>query len=336
MIASPSKTKFRERLLILFALLALQCVPGWGQQQPERFWLAGRYDGDRVVIYFDAVKFAGTMAPNPRKIADPVVAGFFSPVELPANYIARFQTAPDAERFALGDRYDLLLGNGTIAPIKLTTLVGCETDEEVGNDSFVGALGTVEKSDSLFATKGYYAVRRPEERQSGAPNSRPKTTAELSKYAHLGDDPVRFDVETKIVEILTARMKMDATDLEQNAIGSTSPAFTVQPFHLGDGTLRYYVRAQWKSGKEPTGRSTYALTAWMAPPPRLRILAVEQRAAIENELPDLLNVVDLGDGRTGIILHIQGGDGTALKLAEYRDGANARSMRVLQSIASGE
>ena len=336
MIASASNKTFRERLLIIFALFALRCIPGWGQQQPDRLWLAGRYDGDRVVIYFDAVKFAGAMAPNARKIADPVAAGFFSPVELPANYIARFQMVPNAERFALGDRYDLLLGNGTIVPIKLTTLVGCETDEQVGNDSFIGALGTVEKSDSLFATKGYYAVRRHQEPQSGGPSFRPKTSAELLKYAHLDDDPVRFDTETKIVEILNARMKMDAADAEQNAIGNVPPAFTVQPFHPADGSLRYYVRAQWKTGKERNGRATYELAAWMAPLPTLRILAVERRAAIENEVPELLNVVDLGNGRTGIIMHIQGGDSTALQLAEYRDGSSASSMRVLQSIAWGE
>ena len=336
MIASASNKKLRERLLILFALLGLQCVPGWGQQNPERFWLAGRYDGDRVVIYFQAVKFAGTMPPNARKIADPVVAGFFSPVELPANYIAHFQAASNAERFALGDSYDLLLGNGSVVPIKLTMLVGCETDEGVGNDSFIGALATVEKSDSLFATKGYYAVRRHQEPQSGASNLRPKTTAELSKYAHLGDDPVRFDVEAKIAEILNARMKMDATDAEENAIRIISPAFTVQSFHLADGSLRYYVRAQWKTGKERNGLPTYALAAWIASLPKLHILAVERRPFIENEVPGLLNVVDLGDGRTGIIVHIQGGDSTALELAEYRDGSNVKSMRVMQSIAWGE
>ncbi len=336
MIAPANNTRSLEQLLILFALVALQYVPVWGQQKPERFWLAGRYDGDRVVIYFDAVKFAGTMAPNGRKLADPVVVGFFSPVELPADYIAHVPIAPNAESFALGDQYDLLLGNGTVAPIKLTTLVGCETDEAVGNDSFIGALGTVEKSGSLFATKGYYAVRRHREPQGGAANFRPKTTAELSRYAHIGDDPVRFDVETNIAEILNARMKMDATDAEQNAIGKTSPAFTVQPFHPADGTLRYYVRAQWKTGKERNARPTYALAAWMAPLPSLRILGVERRAAIENELPELLNVVDLGDGRTGIIMHIQGGDSTALELAEYRDGLNTKTMRVMQSIAWGE
>lgn len=151
---------------LLFGLLAVHSTPAFGQRAPERFWLAGRYDGNRVVVYFDAVKFEGTMSSNARKIADPVADAFFSPVELPASYIARFQKTPNAEHFAIGNRYDLLLGNGTIATIKLTTLVGCETDEEVGNNSFIGALGTVEKKDSLVFTKSYYAVRRHQEAQS--------------------------------------------------------------------------------------------------------------------------------------------------------------------------
>ena len=130
---------------ILLGLGTIVCAPALGQKKSERFWLAGRYDGNRVVVYFDAVKFEGTMSSNARKIADPMATAFFNPVELAASYIARFQKKPNAEHFGIGDRYDLLLGNGTIATIKLTTLVGCETDEQVGNDSFIGALGTVEE-----------------------------------------------------------------------------------------------------------------------------------------------------------------------------------------------
>src|SRR5712692_7342201 len=145
MTTVPVNRKFIALRLasLLFGLLAVHSTPTFGQREPERFWLAGRYDGNRVVVYFDAVKFKGTMLSNASKIAEPVADGFFDPVELPASYIARFQNTPNAEHFAIGDRYDLLLGNGTIATIKLTTLVGCETDEGVGNDSFIGALGTV-------------------------------------------------------------------------------------------------------------------------------------------------------------------------------------------------
>jgi hypothetical protein len=50
--------------VLLLGLLALHTTPTFGQNGPERFWLAGRYDGNRVVVYFDAVKFEGTMSSN--------------------------------------------------------------------------------------------------------------------------------------------------------------------------------------------------------------------------------------------------------------------------------
>jgi hypothetical protein len=56
---------------LLFGLLAMRSAQTFGQNAPERFWLAGRYDGNRVVVYFDAVKFGGTLSSNARKIAHP-------------------------------------------------------------------------------------------------------------------------------------------------------------------------------------------------------------------------------------------------------------------------
>jgi hypothetical protein len=141
------------------ALLLVLSTPLVAQQKPERFWLAGRYDGNRIVVYFDAVKFAGGLTAKALKIAPPVAEAFFDPVELPAGYIASFQNIPGAEHFALGDLYDLIVGNGSITTVKLTTLIGCETDEEVGNDSFIGALATV-TSGRLPSGGNYYAVRR--------------------------------------------------------------------------------------------------------------------------------------------------------------------------------
>lgn len=329
---------FPLRVVGLLLAFVTCSAPGFCQTQADRFWLAGRYDGNRVVVYFDAVKFEGTMASNARKIANPVAGAFFTPVELPASYIERFQKKPNAEHFAIGDRYDLLLGNGTIATIKLTTLVGCETDEEVGNDSFIGALGTVEKNDALAFTKEYYAVRPHQEPKGGG--AKPKTTADYLKYSGLRDQPVRFDIETRIAEVLNLRMKTEATDAERRTAGDVAPAFKVQPFQVADGSLRYYVRAAWKSGKEPKDTPTYLLAGWIMPLPTLHISAVEKRTSpydgIESGLPDLRNVVDLGNGRTGIIVDITGLDSTELRLVEYRDGANLKGMPVLQSIGTGE
>lgn len=325
-------------LAFLLGIVYMQTTPASGQTTSERFWLAGRYDGNRVVVYFDAVKFEGTAAPVSSKIANPVAWAFFMPMELPASYIARFQKLPNTEQFAVGDRYDVLLGNGMIATIKLTTLVGCETDEEVGNDSFIGALGAVANDDVFKLTREYYAVRRHQE--SGIAAVTPKTKAEYLKYAHLSGEPVRYDVEAKIAELLNQRMKTDATDSERRTAGNISPAFKVQPFQLADGSLRYYVRAEWKSGREPKNTPSYMLAAWIAPRPTLRILAVEKRTSpydgIESGLPDLRNVVDLGAGRTGMIFGISGLDSTDLRLVEYRDGASVLKMKLLQSISSGE
>ena len=59
-------------LCIALALAAV--IP---QATPDRFWIAGRYDGDSVIVYFDAVKFAGTVPPAAVKIPSPVALGFF-------------------------------------------------------------------------------------------------------------------------------------------------------------------------------------------------------------------------------------------------------------------
>ena len=241
--------------LLLFGLLAVHSTPTFGQNDPERFWLAGRYDGDRVVVYFDALKFKGAMLSKSSKISRPVADAFFEPVELPASYIADFQKTPNVEHFAIGDRYDLLLGNGIVATIKLTTLIGCETDEEVGNDSFIGALGTIEKNDFLVFTQGYYAVRRHQEPQGDGAKPRPKITAEYLKYAHLVDGPVQFGVQNKIATLLNEHLKMEANDAVRRKAELAPLAFDVQPFSVADGSLWYYVRAEWKSGSEKQGQT---------------------------------------------------------------------------------
>src|SRR4051812_39138376 len=127
----------------------------FAQGDTDQMWLAGRYDGNRVVVYFQETKFGGTLQGNAKPIAPPVAGGFFSPVEVSANYLAEF-LSPSAEHLNMGDTYDLILGNGLIATVKLTALVGCETDEQVGNESYIGALGTVQQRDYLFSTKDYY------------------------------------------------------------------------------------------------------------------------------------------------------------------------------------
>src|SRR5207302_6475417 len=65
------------RILIL-ALVVTFSLAVSAQIQPERFWLAGRYDGDRILIYFQAVKFNHTIPQNARRLPDAVVDGFLT------------------------------------------------------------------------------------------------------------------------------------------------------------------------------------------------------------------------------------------------------------------
>lgn len=319
------------KTLPFLGVMAL-CAQLFAQYPPQRFWVAGRYDGNRIVVYFDTVQFKGTMSAQARKIAPPVASLFFDPVEIPASYVAKFLTKPGAQQFAIGDRFDLMLGNGTITTVKLTTLVGCETDEKVGNDSFVGALATVEPPGSLINTKGYYAVRRHLESQ------RSKRPGDLQPYAGLVDAPVRLDVETQMARLLTGRMQADATKAEQALAGGVAPALAAQSFQAADGSLRYYVRAVWRSGRESTTQLPYALGAWMSPVPTLHILALEKRTRGYGDfgLPELPNVVDLGGARTGAVLHISQDARADVLLVDYRDGASSKEMRLLQAIGTGE
>jgi hypothetical protein len=330
-----SRSFVRLTILVLGILGASTPLPA--QTQPERFWLAARYDRNRIVVYFDAVKFEGTLAPNSGQLAAPLAERFFDPVEIPPTYAARFSKKPTAEHFALGDRYDLILDENHIATVTLTTLVGCETDEVVGNDSYIGALATLNDADLLFFRKDYYVLRRHEKgKEIGSEAEMPTV------WGRLEDEPVPFDIQARIVALLSDRMKTTASASERQQAESISPKFAVQSLRQTDGTLRYYARAAWSSGEEHTENEKiiYALGAWIAPLPTVHILAIETRNnpydAFENVLPSLLNVVDLGGGRTGVIVGMSGNDSSSLDLVEYRDGADLGHMCTLQSIGAGE
>jgi hypothetical protein len=72
------------------------------------------------------------------------------------------------------------------------------------------------------------------------------------------------------------------------------------------------------------------LTAWLTSAPTLRMLAVE------TYLPSLRNVVELGGGRTGLIVSWNDGDSGNLQLVEYRDGMSLQQMPHLHKISAGE
>ena len=310
------------------------------QTKPERFWLAGRYDGNRVIVYFDAVKFNSTVPSTAKKIVEPVVGGFFAPLELPPAYVAPYLKVPGAEQFALGDKFDLLLAYNNVATVTLTTMVGSEGDEGTGNDSFIGALATIDEQDmiNLYFNREIYVLRRHRE-LAGISKPAPNPNA---VYAGLQGEPVPFDIQEQILSLLLNHMRSKATQPERQKADSISPTFAVQAFRLADGSLRYYGRAAWSSGEEETAswKTVYAVGAWIMPGPSLHVVAVEERtspyAGFRSVLPTLMNVIDLGDGRTAIVTETSGLDGHSLDLVEYRDGVGVRDMRILQSIGSGE
>jgi hypothetical protein len=162
---------------------------------------------------------------------------------------------PNREHFALGDKYDVVQDGSSILTVTVTTQIGFESDEGAGNDSFKGALATLEKDKQdwlMYYTLGYLAVRRHRELPGGTGKDQERIR---TVFACLLNEPVRFDIQNKIIELLNGRMKSMATDAQRHEPESVSPLFAVQQFRLADGTQRYYARAAWKSGKAPQEKS---------------------------------------------------------------------------------
>ena len=57
---------------LVLGLIVSPNFPLLGQTAPERFWLAGRYDGNQIIVYFDAVKFGETISKDAVKIHYPI------------------------------------------------------------------------------------------------------------------------------------------------------------------------------------------------------------------------------------------------------------------------
>lgn len=327
------KSPLRQLTVLALGFATVLCSAAVAETKPERLWLAERYDSTRILVYFDTVRFNGTIPPEAQKITCPNEVGLFCPVKLPPSYVAGLQKKPGAEHFVLGEKYDLLIGN-SVATVTLTTLVGYEGDEGTDNESFIGALGTIEQDqqDWLYGFKGYTVVRHhPDLLNSGERSGAETRTV----YAGLLGGAVQFDIQAKIVELMNERMRSIPADAKIRGAESISPLFTVQQFRLADGSIRYYAQAGWNSDGGKPGLLISALGAWISPTPSLHVLAVES-AGDFSLLPDLVNVIDLLDGKTAIVTSFSYEDGGSLDLYEYRDGLDLHSMPHLQSIGAGE
>ena len=81
----------------------------------------------------------------------------------------------------------------------------------------------------MYSTPGYLAVRRHRELPGGTGKDRERIR---TVFACLLNEPVRFDIQSKIVDLLNGRMKSMATDAQRHEAESVSPLFAVQQFRL--------------------------------------------------------------------------------------------------------
>ena len=104
---------------------------------------------------------------------------------------------------------------------------------------------------------------------------------------------------------------------------------------MRDGIIRYFVWSDWRVETGPNYQSVLHFAAWISPTPTPHILAVEPKSNyLEKE--QLLNVVDLGNGKTGVIVYIQGSASRGIELREYKDGSTLKGMRMIQAVGAGE
>jgi len=293
--------------------------------QSESAWLAGRYDRTRVIVYFQAVKFNNTFPKTAREIAPPVASAFFKPKAVDALALAKFQQEKGAEHFAIGDRYELLLGNGRSAAIRLTQLVAFESDEFVGNDSYIGALAAVATNDVRFLNGDYFAVRR-------FSSARRKNSFKLSSV-----EP-SSGVKESALSLIRERMAsgVGVPPAIQEEIRQVKPSAVVwQSLAKSDSSsLRHHVFLELHLKED-----CLAGSAWLSGKP-LRITAFEEPICelhgLDTIVPRILNVVDLTDAKVGLVVEFLGGDGRRLELLGYVEGAGFNEMPKLQTISVGE
>lgn len=312
------------------ALAVLSNAIPFAQATADRFWLAFRYDTSEVLIYFGAVKFGSTTVNGSVKIPAPIITHFpFPPIGLASGHVRRFQTARGAERFSIGDQYDLLLGNGRVSSVTLTRYVGFLSDEEVGNESYIGALARVPEADRPFL-RGYQAVTRHQD-DLGA--STAPAGASATPFAALAGTPADGRTTARVVADVRARIgRVTTSQLRPMALRGPATLESIQQFRTVGGAVRFLVSVTFD------GCRAVALLGESPTP----AFAVDEYAydrcdrAESGQPPRLVNVIDLGRTRTGLIVDQRGVAGLAISLVEYRDGRPLSKLPVLQLLAVGE
>jgi hypothetical protein len=317
--------------IVLVGLLVAHGDSIVSQAPPDRVWLAARYDRTRVVVYFDAVQFHGGFPGNARKIPEPTAEVLFPPQAVSAAGLASVQGKPGMERFAIGDRYDVLVDAGHVATMTLTTLVAAEGDEATGNDSYIGALGTVAAEDLRFLTQKYYAVRRHGATR-GAGVSR---ASDPATFAGLRSAPVLQTTKRQIVALIRERLKADHSAQNSLDVERFPPALErLQSFVVSGGGRRYFASVEQRSPS-----SCAVFSAWFAATPALRVLIAGRQQCdlgYDTVPPRLLSALEIGEGRTGLVVDFIGFDGRSLQLLEYADGQDLAHMPTLWMVGASE
>ena len=270
----------------------------------ERFWIAARYDATQFVTYFEPVHF-GTLPTRDNQLVQPRTPDFFGPRPIAQADLERVRPVA-GEPFKVGGRYDVLTADGGTVPMVLTSLVKFHTDEGIGNDSYIGALGRVAAPDLAKLRSNYVVVRRPD-----------------------GPDPARGSRAG-----LTEGTVPSAVAAKLLALVGGTKVIAAQPFTTAGGDGRQFVLATVGTGRDCRTRLT-----WLTGQPESRVVGTEDLPFCGSTLYAGLRlraVVDMGYGRTGLVVVLQSEGGREVKLVEYRDGLKLGEMRVWQTISVGD
>lgn len=273
------------------------------QGKPERFWIAARYDATQLVTYFEAVQF-GTLPTRDNQFVQPRTPDFFGPRPIAAAELERVRPRA-GEPFRIGDRYEVLTADGSVVSMILSSFVKFHSDEAVGNDSYIGALGRVAAADLPKLRGNYFVVRHPD-----------SPAIIRGSRAGLTDGSLPPAVSSKLLGIVGGRRLIAA-----------------QAFTTAAGDARQLVIASVGTGQECRTR-----VSWLTGQPEFRVLGTEEMPSCGSPLYAgirLRAAVDMGSVRTGLVLVLSGEGGHEVRLVEYVDGAKLADMRVWQTVRVG-